>query len=129
MKLSEIIKKGVVDFDTPESLKGRVFIKGKPTTCMQAIVMLPREKQGCGPANTLFQFGIDVYPKIKLVLTTCERKWHYTVSGLLEEMARAGRLDAGYGVIVCDDQYSEYENTPLTDSELLGELENIEFDI
>ena len=45
MKLSEIIKKGVVDFDTPGSLKGRVFIKGKPTTCMQARVMLPRERQ------------------------------------------------------------------------------------
>ena len=116
MKLSEIIKKGVVKFDTAESLKGRVFIKGKPTTCMQARVMLPRaSRKGCGPANTYFQFGIDIYPESDLVLTTCERKWHYTVLGLLEEMARAGRLDAGYGVIVCDDQYYEQENKPLTD--------------
>lgn len=128
MKLSEIIKKGVVKFDTAESLKGRVFIKGKPTTCMQVRVMLPEDRQGCGPANTLFQFGIDIYPASNLVLTTCERKWHYTVLGLLGEMAKAGRLDAGYGVIVCDDRFDDRENTPLIDNELLGELEDIEFD-
>lgn len=131
MKLSEIIKKGVVKFDTAESLKGHVFIKGKPTTCMQARVILPREgRQGCGPANTLFQFGIDIYPESNMVLTTCTHKWHNTVLGLLEEMARAGRLDAGYGVFVCDDPIYDYkDNTPLIDNELLGELEDIEFDI
>lgn len=129
MKLSEIIKKDVVKFDTAESLKGRVFIEGKPTTCMQARVMLPREgRQGCGPANTLFQFGIDIYPESDLVLTTCERKWHYTILGLLEEMARAGRLDAGYGVIVCDDRFDERENTSLTDMKFLEGIEEIEFD-
>lgn len=128
MKLSEIIKKGIVKFDTAESLNGRVFIEGKPTTCMQARVMLPEDKQGCGPANTLFQFGIDIYPASNLVLTTCERKWHYTVLGLLTELARAGRLDAGYGVIVCDDRFDERENTPLTDMKFLEGIEEIEFD-
>lgn len=129
MKLSEIKKKGVVCFNTPESLKGRVFIQGKPTTCMQARVMLPEGRRGCGPANTLFQFGIDIYPESNLVLTVCERKWHFTVLGLLEEMARAGRLDAGYGVIVCDDQFDEQENKPLTDMRFLEGVEEIEFDI
>lgn len=43
-------------------------------------------------------------------------------------MAKAGRLDAGYGVIVCDDRFDDRENTPLIDNELLGELEEIEFD-
>lgn len=128
MKLSEIIKKGVVKFDTAESLKGRMFIKGKPTTCMQVRVMLPEDRQGCGSANTLFQFGMDIYPEHKLVLTTYGNIWHYTVSLLLGEMAKAGRLDAGYGVIVCDDRFDDRENTPLIDNELLGELEDIEFD-
>lgn len=127
MKLSEIIKKGVVKFDTAESLKGHVFIKGKPTTCMQARVMLPQESgQGCGIANTLFQFGIDIYPKIDLVLTTCEHKWHYTVLGLLEEMARAGRLDAGYGVIVCDDPCDDIEEN--VDMRFLQGVEELEYD-
>lgn len=131
MKYSEIIKKGVVKFDTAESLNGRVFIKGELTDCMQARVMLPREDGGgCGPAYTLFQFGIDIYPRFKLVLTTYEYRWNYTILGLLEEMAKAGRLDSGYGVIVCDDPIYEYkDNTPITDKEFLRGIEEIEFDV
>ena len=130
MKVSEIIKLGVVNFDNAKSLEGRVFIKGKPTTCMQARVMMPRESgRGCGPANTLFQFGIDIYPESDMVLTVCERKWHYTVLGLLGEMAKVGRLDAGYGVIVCNDSFEDSKNTPLIDTKFLDGIEEIEFDV
>lgn len=130
MKYSEIIKKGVVKFDTAKSLSERVFIEGKLTGYMQARVILPREDmRGCGSANTLFQFGIDIYPEQKLVLTTYGHRWGHTILGLLEEMARAGRLDAGYGVIVCDDPiYDDKDNIPIADMEFLMGIEEIEFD-
>lgn len=74
MKLSEIIKKGVVKFDTAESLKGRMFIKGKPTTCMQVRVMLPEDRQGCGSANTLFPVWDGYIPRTQ---TGAYNLWKY----------------------------------------------------
>lgn len=126
MKLSEILKLGVVNFDNAKSLEGRVFIKGKPTTYMQARVVKPYNNQDWW---TQFQFGIDIYPESGIVLTTCERKWDNTVLGLLKEMAKAGRLDAGYDVIVCDDSFEDSKNTPLIDTKFLNGIEEIEFDV
>lgn len=127
MKASEIIKRGVVKFNNAKSLEGRVFIKGKPTTCMQARVILPDTVTQ--KAWTRFQFGVDIYPESDMVLTVCERKWHYTVLGLLEEMAKIGRLDSGYCVYVCDDAFDDSTNTPVTNMEFFNGLEELEFDI
>lgn len=126
MKVSEILKLGVINFDNAKSLEGRVFIKGKPTTCMQARVIKPYND---GSWWTQFQFGIDIYPESDMVLTVCERKWHYTVLGLLEEMAKVGRLDPGYAVIVCDDMVDDRENPLLRNDNFLDGIEEIEFDI
>lgn len=127
MKASEIIKRGVVKFDNAKSLKGRVFMKGKPTTCMQASVILPDAVTK--KAWVRFQFGIDIYPESDMVLTVCERKWHYTVLGLLEEMAKIGRLDSGYCIFVSDDAYDDRTNAPVTNMEFFNGLEELEFDI
>lgn len=126
MKLSEITRLGVVNFDNAKSLEGRVFIKGKPTTCMQAMVIKPYNDDDW---HIRFQFGIDIYPESDIVLTVCERKWHYTVLGLLEEMAKVGRIDAGYAVIICDDMIDDRENPLLRNDKFLNGIEEIEFDI
>lgn len=120
MTTEEICAMGLTTFRTRDQLKGRVFLRGKLTDCMQVQVMTPSFKRG------RFQCGLDLYPENKLVITTVGHKWGHSILDVLEELTELGRLDDGYAIIVCDDPiYEEKPNSPVEDETFLrgiGEL-------